>query len=110
MPFPVFKPLLTGSQLSPLSVERSTPTGPPTGSPPAKIYPFALMTKERNVAFGTPVLRLVQLSPLSVERKAPPPNVAAKTSQLVLLPKAVTYVFVNPLSTSVQLFPLSVER
>ena len=110
MPFPVVNPLLTGSQLSPLSVERSTPTGPPRGSPPAKIYPLALMANERNVAFGTPVLSPVQLSPLSVERKAPPPKVAAKMSPLALIASAVTYVFVKPLSTRVQLSPLSVER
>src|SRR4030095_1350886 len=69
MPFPVVNPLLTGCQLSPLSVERITPTGPPRGSPPAKIYPLALMASERNVASGTPVLSPVQLSSLSVERK-----------------------------------------
>src|SRR3954449_4179033 len=78
MPFPVVNPLLTACQLSPLSVERITPTGPPRGSPPAKICPLALMANESNVALGTPVLRDVQLSPLSVERNAPPPNVASK--------------------------------
>src|SRR4030095_7839577 len=110
MPFPVSKPLLTGSQLSPLSVERSTPTGPPTGSPPAKMYQLSLMANDKNVAFGTPVLSAVQLPPLSVERNAPPPNVAAKMSSPELIASAVTYVFVKPLSISVQLSPLSVER
>jgi hypothetical protein len=51
MPFPVSKPVLTGSQLSPLSVERSTPDGTTkVGPPPAKMYPLALMANDRNVA------------------------------------------------------------
>src|SRR6266540_4186433 len=110
MPFPVVNPLLTGCQLSPLSVDRSTPTGPPRGSPPAKIYPLALMANERNVAFGTPVLSPVQLSPLSVERNAPPPNVAAKTWPPALIARARTLVAVSPLLTPVHVSPLSVER
>src|SRR5215467_7335071 len=110
MPLLVVNPLLTSSQLSPLSVERTIPIGPPRGSPPAKIYPLALMASERNVASGNPVLSPVQLSPLSVDRNTPPPNVAAKISPLELIASAVTYVFVKPLSTNVQLSPSSVER
>src|ERR687892_685043 len=110
MPFPVVNPLLTGSQVSPLSVERITPTGPPRGSPPAKISPLALIASERNVAFGTPVLSPVQVSPLSVERNAPPPNVPAKMSPPELIASEMTNGNSKPLLTAVQLSPLSVDR
>jgi hypothetical protein len=47
MPFPVINLLLTGCQLSPLSVERSTATGTITAS---EMYQFALLASERNVS------------------------------------------------------------
>src|SRR5919109_4289500 len=107
MPAPMTKPLLTGVQLAPSSVERKTP---PAKSVPAKRWPLGLVVNDRTAGSVSPLLAGVQLSPLSTDRKTPPPHVPAKMSPFGLIVSAVTYVFPRPLTTSPHVSPSSVER
>src|SRR5437667_8543483 len=79
------KPLLTGVQLSPLSVDRQTPL-----NVPAKMWPLtALIASARTFVAVSPLLTPVHVSPLSVERKIPPPWVPTKTCPLALVANAI---------------------
>src|SRR4030095_158852 len=79
------KPLLTGVQVSPLSVDRKTPP-----NVPAKMCPYELIASARTSVALNPLLMVVHVSPLSVERKAPPPSVPAKTWPLAFVASART--------------------
>ena len=62
------KPLLTGVQASPLSVDRKAPP-----NVPAKMWLAELIARARTLVAVSPLLTPVHVSPLSVERNTPPP-------------------------------------
>ncbi len=88
-------PLFIKVQLSPLSVDRKTPS--PHPPEPANKSLLELTAKDQMFVQVSPLLIGVQLSPLSVERKIPPPKyVPAKISSSEFIAIARTSVVIIP--------------
>src|SRR4029453_2707930 len=89
--FPHVKPLFTGVQLWPLSVDRKAP---PVKYVPAKMCPSELIASARTSVVMTPLLTSIQFCPLSVERKTPPASpmksAPAEISPLELIARDLT--------------------